>query len=259
MTYARRHCQASDDAPARDGGARGAGSEQRARLKARAPRIAKRRAVARVRVDDGCGARWPHEGRLSGMPIESACGGAVGTAWRLLDARPGSSRDFPIADDRPWIVKRSRGQFAVVLPLMLPSMLPGLGATLPPRSPVRACETKLSLSATWPMHLPECRLTEEALPEDANAFGRGQRLLSCRRAASLPGLPLQCAYRTPRPGISTRGPRRASHRSRPKAGPRALRGRLDPNACPAGQTPGEPAEIARSPRVRLAATRRHRA
>jgi hypothetical protein len=45
-----------------------------------APHVAKRRAVARVRIDDACGARWPHAGRLSGMPIESACGGAVGTA-----------------------------------------------------------------------------------------------------------------------------------------------------------------------------------
>ena len=44
---------------------------------------------------------------------------------------------------------------------------------------------------------------------------------SCRRAASLLGLPLQCAYRTPRPGISTRGPRGASHRSHPRVGPRA--------------------------------------
>jgi hypothetical protein len=33
-----------------------------------------------VRIDDACGARRPHAGRLSGMPIESACGGAVGTA-----------------------------------------------------------------------------------------------------------------------------------------------------------------------------------
>ena len=58
--------------------------------------------------------------------------------WELPGARSmrdRSSRDFPIADDRPWIVKRSRGQFAVVLPLMLPSVLPGLGATLPPRIP----------------------------------------------------------------------------------------------------------------------------
>jgi hypothetical protein len=34
---------------------------------------------------------------------------------------------------------------------------------------------------------------------------------------------LQCAYRARRPGISTRGPRRASHRSPPTVGSRALR------------------------------------
>jgi hypothetical protein len=64
--------------------------------------------------------------------------------WEGLGARSlrdrGSSRDCPIADDRPWIVQRSRGQFTVVLPLMLPSMVPGLGATSPPRERVRACE-----------------------------------------------------------------------------------------------------------------------
>ena len=99
-----------------------------------------------------------------------------GYGWRLLDARSGSSRDFPIADDRPWIVQRSRGQSSVVLPLMLPSVLPGLGATLPPRNRVRACKTQLSLSATPRRHLPECRPDEAALPKDARGFGREPRL-----------------------------------------------------------------------------------
>jgi hypothetical protein len=179
-----------------------------------------------------------------------------GNGWRLLDARSGSSRDLPIAGDRPRVVERRRGQrCGVTRYSMLPLALPGLGApSASPESRERACVTRLSVPPTRRRHLPECRLDHEALPEDAYAFGRGQQFLSCRRAASLLGLPLQCAYRTPRPGISTWGPARASHRSRPRAGPRALRNQLDPTARGSGQTGRERPKTTRSLGVRTASS-----
>ena len=166
-----------------------------------------------------------------------------GNCWRPLDARSGSSRDLPIAGDRPWIVERSRGQLPCYPPLMLPSVLARAGSyRASPEPRVRACVTRLSVPPTRRLRLPECRLNHEALPEDAYAFGRGQRLLSCRRAALLPGLPLQCAYRTPRPGISTRGPARGLAPNTPKAGSHALRRHRKLSRRRAPQTAREPHE-----------------
>lgn len=45
----------------------------------------------------------------------------------------------------------------------------------------------------------------------------------------------------------------------PEGGIVCLKEQLDPSACPAGQTPGEPAKIAGSPGAMLAAARRDRA
>ena len=74
-------------------------------------------------------------------------------------------------------------------------------------------------------------------------------------AARTPVLLLSCAYRTPRPGISTRGPRGASHRSPPEGGIACLNRRNHPNACRARQTPREPSETTRFPRVDESADR----
>ena len=64
-----------------------------------------------------------------------------------------------------------------------------------------------------------------------------------RRAASLLGLLLSCAYRTPRPGISTRGPARASHRTRPRTWSRALRMQVELTGRHGGQDPREQGKI----------------
>jgi len=178
--------------------------------------------VARVRIDDACGARWPHEGRLSGMPIESACGGAVGTAGAC------SMRDRgPRGISRSPVTGRASSSDGAASAAVLP-------ATHAPFGIARA-GSSLCLSG-----IPGEGLCDEAQrtadPAQASpgvpprrggitgrrAWARSRTApSSCRRAALPPGLPLQCAYRTPRPGISTRGPRGASHGSHPKAGPRA--------------------------------------
>jgi hypothetical protein len=224
-----------------------------------ASHVAKRRAVARVRIDDACGARWPHEGRLSGMPIESACGGAVGTAWRPLSARSGSSREFPIAGDRPWIVKRSRGQSSVVLPLMLPSMRPGLGATLPPRNRVRACEDEAQ-SIRDP-----AQASPGMPPQPRGVTGRPVRvrsrtapsLIATSSVAARTSTPMRLSHAAP--GYLNPGTREGLAPNTPEGGIACLSEQLDPNAHRAGQTPGEPAEIAGSLRVTSAATLRDQA
>jgi hypothetical protein len=131
LTYARRHWQTSDDASARDDGARGAGGEQRARLNACASRVAKRRAVAQVR------GRRPMRGSGAPSVVSPGCRSSRHPVapWKLRGARPmrdrGPRGTFPIAGDRPRLVKRDAARSLS----MLPSVLPGLGATSPPRNP----------------------------------------------------------------------------------------------------------------------------
>jgi hypothetical protein len=72
--------------------------------------------VARVRIDDACGARWPHAGRLSGIPIESACGGAVGTAGAC------SMRDRgPRGTARPRVTGRASSSDGAASAAVLPA------------------------------------------------------------------------------------------------------------------------------------------
>lgn len=225
-----------------------------------ASHVAKRRAVARVRIDDACGARWPHEGRLSGMPIESACGGAVGTAGAC------SMRDRdPRGNSRPRVTGRTSSSDGAASAAVLPATHAPFGAA---RAGSSLCLSGIP-GEGW---CDEAQRTADPAPASPGMPPRGGSVtggrapvrsrtapFSCRRAAWLLGLPLQCAYRTPRPGISTRGPRGASHRPRPGAGSRALRRPLDPNACLADQTPREPAEFEGSLGLTSAATRRDRA
>jgi hypothetical protein len=200
-----------------------------------ASHVAKRRAVARVRIDDACGARWPHEGRLSGMPIESACGGAVGTAG----AR--SMRDRgPRGTSRSRVTDRASSSDGAASAAVLP-------ATHAPFGIARA-GSSLCLSGIPGEGLcDEAQRTADPAPASPGmppqlrgvtgrrAWARSRTApSSCRRAAVLPGLPLQCAYRTPRPGISTRGPARGLARITPEGGTACLNRQRDPNACPVG-------------------------
>jgi hypothetical protein len=194
------------------------------------------------------------------MPIESACGGAVGTAGAS------SMRDRgPRGTSRSRVTGRTSSSDGAASAAVLP-------ATHAPFGIARA-GSSLCLSGIPGEGLcDEAQRTADPAPASPGMPPRrggvsGRRAWaqsrtatsSCRRAAWLPGLPLQCAYRTPRPGISTRGPARGLAPNTPEGGTACLNGQLDPSACTAGQNPRERAEIAGSPGLRSAARRRDRA
>ena len=214
--------------------------------------VAKRRVVARVRIDDAV--------RGSMAPRGSSLRHAdrVGMRWRRGNcAGARSMRDRgPRGMSRSPVTGRPSSSDGAASAAVLP-------ATHAPFGSARA-GSSLCLSG-----IPGEGLCDEAQrtadpapaspgmpPRGGSVTGRRARVrsrtapFSCRRAALLLGLPLQCAYRTPRPGISTRGPRGASHRSRPKAGPRALHRHRKGSPYRPGQTRGKPPENARSRGVR---------
>jgi hypothetical protein len=122
MTYARRHWQTSDDAPARDGDARGAAAE-RARLIALASHVAKRRAVALVR------GRRPMQGSVAPSVVSPACRSSrhAVAPWELLGAR--SMRDQgPRGTSRSPMTGRASSSDGAASAAMLPATHAPFGA-----------------------------------------------------------------------------------------------------------------------------------
>ena len=222
--------------------------------------VAKRRVVARVRIDDACGARRPHAGRLSGMPIESACGGAVGTAGAcsMRDRGPRGTSRSPVTD-------RASSSDGAASAAVLP-------ATHAPFGIARA-GSSLCLSG-----IPGEGLCDEAQrtadpahaspgmpPRRGCITGRRARVRSRTATSLMPTSSIAARTSTPMrlshaaPGYLNPGTPRGLARITPEGGIACLNRQLDPNAHRAGQTRGEPAEIVGSLDVTAADTRRDRA